>query len=406
MDTNLKITLLVVSIFLLLLSSFFSAAETAYTSISKLKYEKDAEKGLWSAKLIEKHHKNFGWTLTTILLANNFVNVAMSTLTTVLFASVISDDTIATIVTTVVVTPIIVIAGEVFPKLFAKKSAYAYLKFVAITIEVLSWITWPFTYPLSKFYTASAITNTEKDIQSILNLARKERVLEKKEAAIASNALKLDSIKVKEVYRPKAEVSVVSTDFKVKKVLDVFADNGHSRMPVTDKRGKYIGVVYLKDIIKQKQGTAGDYVKRVPMISHNTILSNALEKLRFERAHFAFVTTSANSKVAIGILTVEDIIEELVGEIYDEHDTVGKVREIGLYKFVASGSVPIETINEKLGYIIDDKDIDTSSLKIWINKRINRSLRKGLIYTYKDLLRFKVISNKNKEDTFFEIMIK
>ncbi|MCK5867261.1 MAG: HlyC/CorC family transporter [Mycoplasmataceae bacterium] len=404
LTTPVLIILISVLVILIVLSAFFSAAETAYSSVSRSLVETEAKKKKRSALLIKKHYKSFGWTLATILIFNNLVNISSSALVTFLFTKAIGAAGVATIVSTFVMTPIIVVFGEIVPKLLAKKYAYGYLKKIALFMEILNWVFFPITYPLSKFALQSKITNSETELKNLIHLAKKEGVLDSNEATLTSKALDFDSIIVSKIMVKKSDITFIKHDEVVSKAIAAFKSNGFSRMPV-QKNGKFIGVLILKDIITESANQ--DIVKfTVPIgsISKNVIVSKALETIRTINSHMLLVTSSSKSNVVVGILTVEDIIEELIGEIYDEHDSDdSSIRQINHHKWLIHGSKKMINVIEELHLEIELENKD-HTLKQWVQSRINRNIKNGLKYNYKNKYKIHVVSNAKAGETIFELI--
>ena len=402
MSNGLIIGLIFLLLVLIIFSAFFSAAETAYSSVSYSKVEEKARKGVKSALLIKKHSKKFGWTLATILICNNLVNISSSALITFLFTKLMGATGSVTIISTFVMTPIIVIFGEIFPKLLAKKHSYGYLSKIAYIMEGFNILLFPITYPISKITLQSKITNSETELKSLIRLAKNEGVLDTNEATLASKALDLDSTTVARIMTKRKDVIFVDTNDKVEKVLEKFKESGHSRLPVKEN-GKFIGLVILKDIfLLAKTKKIKNYIVKIHNISQHILASKALENMRLYKSHMMLVTKNQESNIVVGILTIEDVVEELVGEIYDEHDKELEIREIAHYKWSAKGSTLVSKL-EKITELDLEIGEELLTIKQWLQSRINRKIKKGLKYTYKDVLAFKVLSNKNNEDTIFEI---
>ena len=403
MSTSSIIIIVVILTILIFLSALFSAAETAYSSLAPAKLKIELKKGKKSALLINKHYKSFGWTLSTILISNNLVNVSSAALLTYLFSSLLGGTSMVTIISTFVMTPILVIFGEITPKLLAKKYSYGYLAKIAYLIELFNWIFLPFTFPITKMSLASKVTTTEKELKTIIKIAKEEGVLEKKEATLATNALDLDSRIVKDIMTLRKSVVSIKKGTRLDVAIQLFKRTGFSRIPVTSKN-KFLGVLILKDIILSKEEIIDKYIIEVARISQNKIVSNALEILRSSRSHMAFIYKTKSAPTLIGILTLEDIVEELIGEIYDEHDKYGKIKEIGLHKFEAKGSVKMSKVSEMLNIKFENNTDIT--LKKWLQSHINRKVKEGLSYTYKKKYIFKVVENKNNQETIIKIIQK
>lgn len=415
MDIHLypwKYALLIISLILLLVSSgIFSATETAYTSLSKAKIETMIEKKVKGYKIIEKQHNFFNRTLGTILIANNLVNIASSTLLAYLLTQAFGASKVglASIISTIVMTPIIVLFAEIIPKLIAKRYPEKTVKSFYWFIEMLYWIFIPITYPISKIGKKIYITNTEEDVKSLLNIAQDEGVLEFKESVMAQNVLDLDSTKVSQHYIKMKNVDFLSSKATMQEALAMFKETNYSRIPV-EKDGDLIGILLLKDIFFLQRGNILNYIKSVPRVSANSILSVALEKMRQSRAQMAFVTESNNDDKAIGIITIEDILEEVVGEIYDEYDNDEQIYEISLERCEAKGTVLMKTLwkqlelDQYLDYELDDKE-KNQTLSAWLETKKGHALRKNSKFELDEKITFKVLEKKNKDQKYDYIEI-
>ncbi|WP_427867543.1 hemolysin family protein [Mycoplasmopsis arginini] len=415
MDIHLypwQYALLIISLILLLVSSgIFSATETAYTSLSKAKIETMIEKKVKGHKIIEKQHNFFNRTLGTILIANNLVNIASSTLLAYLLTQAFGASKVglASIISTIVMTPIIVLFAEIIPKLIAKRYPEKTVNSFYWFIEMLYWIFIPITYPISKIGKKIYITNTEEDVKSLLNIAQDEGVLEFKESVMAQNVLDLDSTKVSQHYIKMKNVDFLSSKATMQEALAMFKETNYSRIPV-EKDGDLIGILLLKDIFFLQRGNILNYIKSVPRVSANSILSVALEKMRQSRAQMAFVTESNNDDKAIGIITIEDILEEVVGEIYDEYDNDEQIYEISLERCEAKGTVLMKTLwkqlelDPHLDYELDDKE-KNQTLSAWLETKKGHALRKNSKFELDEKITFKVLEKKNKDQKYDYIEI-
>ncbi|MBN0970911.1 hemolysin family protein [Mycoplasma phocoeninasale] len=403
------ITYSILLLFLLVCSGIFSACETAYTALNRAKINTLIEKKVRGAKLIEKQHNFFNRTLGTVLIANNLVNISASTLLVYLLSLTTLSSGIATIVSTLVMTPIIVFLAEIIPKLIAKSQPEKTVRSFYWFIEMLYWIFFPITYPISKIGRKIYITNTEEEVKNLINIAQDEGVLDTNESAMAKNVLDLDSTKVLQHYIKLKNVDYISSKATMAEALKMFKQTNYSRIPV-EKDGNLIGILLLKDIFFLKRGSIMNYVKMVPTLSANSILSVALEKLRQSRAQMAFVTENNNSGNVIGIITIEDILEEVVGEIYDEYDDDEQIYEISLERCEAKGTVIMKTLWKQLelekilNYDLDENEKNLS-LSAWLEIQMKRPLRKNSKFTFKDKLYFKVLEKKSKEKKYDYIEI-
>ncbi|MBN0919601.1 hemolysin family protein [[Mycoplasma] gypis] len=395
-DTVVQIILFTVLLILLILSAIISGSETAYTSLSLAKINNLVEKKVRGAKLILKHHSRFNQTLSTILLFNNMVNIASSTLTAYILGIWLSNNSnIIPIISTLVLTPVLVIFGEILPKIVAKNHPIGYLRIFVYFIHFLYIISYPFTFFISKIGKKVLVTNSEEELKSIIDIASDEGVLETNESMLTQKALDLDSTKVSSHYIRLNEVITIKASASINQALEIFDEYQYSRLPIV-KNNELIGIVHLKDIFNKKTGKVINYLKTVPNISMNISLSSALEKMRLNRAQMAFVTKNNSSNKVLGIITIEDILEELVGEIYDEYDDEEDVFEISLQRSRAKSSINLKTLFKQLE--IDTENISEEELQLslekWLEQKLGHNLHKNDRFEWDEYVSFKVLETK------------
>ncbi|MGL5617855.1 MAG: CNNM domain-containing protein [Metamycoplasmataceae bacterium] len=396
--------LLFLGLFLLfLVSALFSAAETAYTSLSPATMELNSKKHPKTGKLIKKHVKNYSWTIATILMGNNIANVAISSIITFLFSGALGEESYLSVILPIfVATPLLVIFGEVIPKIFAKRYAWGYLQKVVFILEGFRWLLFPLTFFLSRFAFQAEVTNTEDEMKTILKMGYKEGVLEHRELSLATRALDLDSEKIKKHYVKVDKITYLSKNATIQEAKDLFQKTGFSRLPIKNKNN-FIGVLLLKDIFNLSSNSLIlNYIIDVPSVTINNNLHYALDVFRSSAVGMAFVKKSNNDNNIIGLITLEDIIEELVGEIYDEHDKEEKITEIEKHKFIILGNTPMSEIGKRIGIEFASKE----NLTNWIVGETSKNIKTGLTYNWESKVVFKVIKNKKQQVSKFEVIIK
>ncbi|AWX69457.1 hemolysin family protein [[Mycoplasma] anseris] len=392
----------IVLVLLLTCSAIFSSAETAYTSINAAKIEQMIENKKRGAKLIKKQHIAFNRTVGTILIANNLVNIGSSVLLSYVLGKVMTNTELSAIISTVVMTPIIVLFAEIIPKLVAKAHPEGVVKTFYWFIEALYWIFFPITFPISKIGKKIYVTNTEEDVKNFLNIASKEGVLEMNESTMAQNALDLDSTKVSQHYVKLKDVDFIKSRASLNEALEIFKETNFSRLPI-EKDGNFIGILHLKDIFYLKKGNIMNYIKSVPNVSAHSILSVALEKMRQARAQMAFVVENNNSDKVIGIITIEDILEEIVGEIYDEYDDDEMIYETSLERCEANGKVKMKDLWKQVEFedifqIELTEEEENEKLIDWLTNKVGHKLRINSRFTLEDKIDFRVIERKTKNN--------
>ncbi len=403
MSITIKILLPILLVILFVLSALFSAAETAYTSLSRVTIETKAKENPKTSKLIKKHINSFSWTISTILVGNNIANIAISSIITSLFSSIfVENSPLIIILPIVVATPLLVIFGEVFPKILAKRFAWGYLQKVVFILEAFRWLFYPITFFISKFSFEEGITNTEDEMKTILKMGYKEGVLEHKELSLATRALDLDSTKIKQHYIDIKNVTFLTKDSTLQEAKNLFQKTGFSRLPIKNKQ-HYIGILLLKDIFNLNQETSiNNYVIKAPTFTINNNLHYALNVFRTEGVQMAFVIKSQNDNKIIGLITLEDVIEELVGEIYDEHDKEASVNKIEKNKLIVLGSTLMSEISNETNINFASNE----TLINWMIIETGKKIKTGLIYNWEGKVIFKVTSNKKSQVPKFQIIIK
>ena len=397
------ILLIISLVILFILSALFSASETAYTSLSPASIETNLKKHPKTGKLIKKHVNSFSWTISTILIGNNIVNVAISTIITFLFSSMLGPDNFLTVLLPIVVaTPLLVIFGEVFPKILAKRYAWGYLQKVVFILEGFRWFFYPITFFISKFDFETGITNTEDEMKTILKMGYNEGVLEQKELFLATRALDLDSTKIKKHFVKIDEITYLTKQSTIDEAKELFKNTGFSRLPIKSKNN-FVGIILLKDIFHlSSDDTILDNIVKIPFVNINDNLNHALDVFRSSSVGMAFVKSNNDENTIIGLITLEDVIEELVGEIYDEHDMETDVHKIEANKLIVMG----ETLMSVISLETNIEFASNETLTNWIMKETDRNIKIGLIYNWEGRVIFKVIKNKKQQIPKFEIIIK
>ncbi|WP_036460059.1 hemolysin family protein [Mycoplasmopsis primatum] len=412
MPTHLKILTIIGMAILITLSAIFSASETAYTTLNPGKIEAMISNKEFGAKLIKKQHKFFNQILSTILICNNIVNVALSAIMSYLLsiwwlADLPDANKYNVIISTAVITPIIVLFGEILPKLLAKKYPVGIAKSFCYLLQALYFIFWLFTYPVSRIGKNIYITNTEDDVKGLIDIAQNEGVLETNESRMAQNALDLDSTKVSRHYIRIKDVAMINYNDSISDAIEIFKDTNYSRLPVK-KGDDLIGILHLKDIFFLQKGKVINYLKPVPSVSMNTNLSLALEKMRAQKSQLAFVTHNNNSTEVIGIITMEDILEEIIGEIYDEFDEEEweDFLEISLELFHASGKIKVKEAIKRLEIDVDDITDEELEMTLYqfIKHKVGYEPRKNTKFDFHDIhFRVLAVNNRKNSDAKIEI---
>ncbi len=403
---------LIILIVLIFLSAFFSASETAYTSANKIRLRSKAENGKKSAeralKIIEKYDK----TLTTILIGNNIVNILTSSLATVMFIALLNNADTGSIVSTAVVTVVVLIFGEIIPKTIAKNHAESFacaisgiMLFLMTVLTPLSAIFILLQKAATKLFCKKGkeVSMTEQELLSIIDEIEDEGVLEEQEGSLVKSALVFDETIVSEVITPRVNVVAIEINAGEEKVKELFLKEQYSRLPVYEKTVDHIvGVItqhdFFEKIVRGESFTIRDIMQDTLHIPNLMKISDVLKQMQKNKLHLAVVVDQYGGTE--GIVTLEDIIEELVGEIWDESDEVtAPVKFISETVFETSGEVSQNDFNRFFEARAMDFRIDTDSNTVggWLFELFGRipeendSIRTdNFIITVKSLQDFRV----------------
>ena len=352
-------------------SAFFSASETAFSSLNQIRLKSRAEDGDSSAARVLAMAEQYDKLLSTILIGNNIVNIAAASIGTLIFTKMLGAERGAT-VSTIVVTVVVLIFGEVTPKSLAKempeKVATAVSPFLVLLMALMTPLTWLFTQwkkLLGHFvHSGEADTITEGELMTMVSEAENDGELTDRESELIRSAIEFDDVEVEEILTPRVDVVAVEDDIPLEELAQTFAESGYSRLPVYHGTiDNIIGVVHEKDfyIARLKKATKiDDLVVPTLYTTGSTQISQLLRTLREQHHHLAVVVDEYGGTE--GIITLEDILEELVGEIWDEHDEVTEdFRKQSDGSWLVSGSASVDDLYEELD-LPEEEDIDSNTV--------------------------------------------
>lgn len=344
---------------LLLISGFLSACEMAFSSVNKIRLKNYAQQGDKKAKLALKISDGFDKALTAILIGNNLVNIASAAIGTVIFTNIFGDKGVG--IATGIMTVVVLIFGEILPKSIAKENAervcLAFSGMLRFFIIILSPITWVFIQikKLASFLIKSSDNQpnvTEDELKYIIDESEEQGVLEEQESNLVKSALEFDEIEVNEIIVPRVNVVGIEINESIEEIKMVFADEMYTRLPVYEKNlDNIIGIINEKDFFRMLV-RGGDNIKDIiqpPLyIPEFVPISEVMHEMQKTKQHMAVILDQYGG--TMGIVTLEDIIEELVGEIYDENDEVTvSVLKTGADTYEISGELSVSDMLEKIG---------------------------------------------------------
>lgn len=393
MDSTGGLTYLLL-IVLIVLSGFFSATETAFSTVNKIRLKNYADSGNKKAATALKIAENFDKTLATVLIGNNVVNIASASVATVVFTALCGASGPA--VSTVVMTVIVLIFGEVLPKSFAKQNSETLALAFSGIINMLCTVLSPFAFLLVKL--TDALTKkkgddkpsvTEEELKYIVESIEEEGVLEEKESDLVQSALEFDEIQVQEIVTPRVDMVTIDVEDDWEEILDLAKNSTVSRIPVYEKSIDHIiGIVHVRDILLDQVENQTHNIRGLLsecMFVHKTMnISKLMENMRKEKAQVAIVTDDYGG--TLGLVTMEDVLEELVGEIWDEYDNVEEVfQKLDEDTYLVSGDANVFDMMDELELDFKDFDSDYNTVSGWTLEVMEHIPQVGESFTYHNL---------------------
>lgn len=393
--STLEIIFLVVVLVCIILSGYFSATETAFTAINKIRLRAKAEDGDKGAKRVLKLADNYDRLLTTILIGNNIVNILASSLFTLLMIALIpKNEGLATTLSTVILTVVILIFGEITPKVLAKEFPEGFARFSAPFINVLAWLLIPFTFlfglwkklllKMFKHKEDNAITDDELKI--LVEEAEHEGGINAQESDLIRSAIEFNDLEAKDILVPRVDVIAIDCQTPLTEVDKIFMETRYSRLPVyKDTVDNIIGILHEKDFIKQrldKNFSLEKASKPAIFVVSTTKISAVLQQLQKSKSHMAVVSGEFGDTV--GIITMEDILEELVGEIWDEHDEVlSDITQVSETEYKVLGST---SVNDLCAYFdLGNVESDSATVGGWVIDMLGKVPDDGDELVYQNL---------------------
>lgn len=392
MSTTTGIIIIVVC---LILSAFFSSTETAYSSLNRIRIKSMAEKGDKRAALVLKLSEEYDKLLSTILIGNNIVNIASASVATVLFIEWMGEQrgpTMSTIVTTVIV----LIFGEISPKTLAKESPESFAHLVAPVIHAFVWVFTPVNFIFVQwkkllsmvFKTSTDSSISEEELLTMVDEAESEGGIDEQEGDLIRSAIEFSDVEVMEIYTPRVSVLGIEEGTENDEVARVFRETGYSRLPVyRDTIDNIIGIIHEKDFYNHvlHGGKPVEDIMTAPIFIAKTMKIGALLKmLQQNKAHFAVIADEYGG--TLGIVTLEDVLEELVGEIWDEHDrVVEQFWKTGEHEYQARGSADFDDVLAAFGYDEPDDDEEYVTINGWMTDQLEHIPQRGEVVSFKNL---------------------
>lgn len=378
---------------LLLMSAYFSATETAFLTMNRIRLKTLAENGNRRAAVALKVSKDLDQLISTILIGNNIVNITLSTVSTVFFMRLLP--TSGATVSTIVMTLAVLIFGEITPKNLAKDTADSFVLFSAPFIRVIAVILAPLNYLfgllkklLSKILTIRKPERyTEQELITIVEEAEQDGGIDEQESELIRSAIEFNDRAVSDILTPRVDVIAVQEAADLDEIADAFTGSGFSRLPVYGETlDDIVGVIHYKDFFNQvlRDGQPLTSITKPPLfIPESVNTSDLLRLLQRSKAHMAFVADEYGGTV--GLVTMEDILEELVGDIWDEHDQVVEEfvqRDEDTFQVLCSAD--LADLFDRFDVTVDP-ETDSSTVSGWVIERLGHIPVVGESFDYENL---------------------
>lgn len=404
-----SISSILILVLLITMSAYFSATETAYSSLNKIKLKSIANKGNKKAKLALELSEKYDSVISTILIGNNIVNIATASLATVLFTKLLGSSGVT--VSTIVMTILILIFGEISPKSIAKDIPESFAIVSAPLLNAFCIILKPvnnlfclWKKVISKVFKIQKHSGiTEDEILTIAEEAENEGGINPQQLEIIKSAIELNDQDVIEAFTPRVDMVAIKDSCSKEELLNLFIESGFSRIPVYhDNIDNVIGIINEKDLINivvnNKNEEISSIIKPLNVIQPHMKLSQLLKVLQNNKSHMALIADEYGG--TMGIITLEDILEELVGEIWDEHDkVVNDIEKIAEDEYIVRGNANIEKVLEEFDL---EEEFEVNSVNGWVMQQFGKIPKVGESFEYKNL---KIVVQKATKRCVLEIRI-
>ncbi|MFW5982104.1 MAG: hemolysin family protein [Halanaerobiaceae bacterium] len=345
---------------LIFLSAFFSGSETALMSVNKIRVKELVSKGDKKAALVNTLLKDNTKLLTTLLIGNNLVNIAASALATSLAIFYFGSNGVG--IATGIVTLLVLIFGEIIPKALGSKRSVKFSRTVASYIYWLEKILFPFVAFFSliiKFFVGQSLSSSlsEEEVRRFVNVSEKEGVIKEIEKKMINNIFEFDDTMVKEIMVPRIDMVCVNEEMKFTDFVSIAVEKGYSRIPVYRETIDNIsGVIYVKDllevlldpnVVKHDDILLKDFIRPAYFIHESKRINELLAEMKKRKVHMSIILDEYGG--VSGLVTIEDLLEEIVGEIQDEYDLEPKVIEfLSENEVLLDARIDIDELNEIL----------------------------------------------------------
>lgn len=389
---------------LVMFSAFFSATETAFTSLNIIKIKNLAANGNKRAKRTLALAEDYDTLLSTNLIGNNIVNIASASIATLMFTDLLKSQDLGATVSTIVMTIIVLIFGEISPKTLAKESPERF----AMAVSGIMWLMTKFFFPLNWLFkqwkrllvkivkSSDKKGMSEEELMTIVDEATEQGGLNAEEGELIRSAIEFNDLIVKDIYTPRVNIFALPMTATKEECREMFRETGFSRLPIFEEDiDTIVGIVHEKDFYKEyfaDEFMLANCMTNVVCVTMSQNVSQVLRKLQKDKTHMAIVIDEYGGTA--GIVTLEDIIEELVGEIWDEHDEVlHEFVDLGEGKYLVKGTLSVEDLYDYLDMRYVDNEFEVETVSGWVMDLFGRMPNIGETVEFNEF-KFEVIATE------------
>ncbi len=411
-----SVPLLIAIIALVIMSAFFSSTETAFSCSNRIKLRSLATNGDKKAKkVLDLAETNYDKFISTVLIGNNIVNLSATTLATLLFAMLIEDASTSALVSTAVMTVAVLVFGEITPKFIAKtypeKMAMAFYPLIKVFYYVfypLNLVFGGWKWLLSKvFRFKNAEIVTEDEIMTIVEEAEEDGTLKEEETQLIRSVIEFDDLEVGDILVPRVNIVAVEVNTPMEEIRTKFETEGYSRLLVYKETiDTVIGTIHEKDFFTAYlagKKNVNDILQNAFYTTEHAKISALLKQLQKKKVHIAVVLDEYGG--TLGLVTLEDIIEELVGEIWDEHDEeVNYFKPVGENVFLVDGKAPVSDAFEFFGISGEEENFDANTLSGFAIELLGEIPTAGTKFEHKNI-KFEVLKSTVKKVLMIKVIV-
>lgn len=412
-DGNFIAICLITLFALILLSAFFSATETAFTSLNRARLKARASDGNKKAGKVLSIVDDYDKILFTLLIGNNIVNITATTIATLLFIAIMANKDLAPTLSTIVLTVVVLIFGEIVPKTFAKEYPERFAEFSYYPVRFFTVVLFPLAAvftglkwlikKLFRFKGEEGIN--EEELLNIVEEANEDGTIDDTETELISSAIEFHDSEVGDILIPRVNVVAIPFDMPMDKIKHVFFKNAYSRLPVYNGTiDKIIGMIHERDFftaLDRGDKSISGIVKKTAIATEHMKISTLLSSMQRQKVHLAIVVDEYGG--TLGIVTMEDILEELVGEIWDEHDeVVNYFEKISPNTYLVDGNADLGDFFELFSIETEEDEFDSQTVGGWVLEKTGELPKKNASFEFEHL---QIVLTKCSQRRVYEIKV-